>query len=71
MTTDSTTPSGTLAIAGGPRTAPIAGVRSWFAPAVPLLPILVVYVLRAVLFSSLPGDEGSYLDYARNLTHGT
>ncbi len=55
---------------GGTATAPIAGVRSWLAPSVPLLPILVVYVLRTVLFSSLPGDEGSYVEYARNLTHG-
>jgi 4-amino-4-deoxy-L-arabinose transferase-like glycosyltransferase len=70
MTTDSTSPSGRLAIRSGSATAPITGVWSWFAPSVPLLPILVVYVLRAVLFSSLPGDEGSYIAYARNLTHG-
>jgi hypothetical protein len=36
----------------------------------PLLPILVALTLRSVLLHSLPGDEGSYIGYARNLTHG-
>jgi 4-amino-4-deoxy-L-arabinose transferase-like glycosyltransferase len=35
-----------------------------------LLPIFVVYALRTALLPSLAGDEGSYLTYARDITHG-
>jgi 4-amino-4-deoxy-L-arabinose transferase-like glycosyltransferase len=47
-----------------------SAVRRWIAPTLPLVPILLVYALRTILLPSLPGDEGSYLAYARDITHG-
>ena len=47
-----------------------SAVRRWLTPTLPLVPILIVYALRTILLPSLPGDEGSYLAYARDITHG-
>jgi hypothetical protein len=86
MTSDLTKPAGAVTVdpvgavsANAPRadglagdsSAPrLSGVWSRLAPSLPLVPILVALTLRSVLVHSLPGDEGSYLAYARNLTHG-
>lgn len=65
--TDRTLHRARSARAGGQR---LKAVASWLAPTLPLVPILIVYSLRTIALSSLPGDEGSYLAYARDITHG-
>lgn len=65
--TDRTLDRARSARAGAER---LSAVPSWLAPTLPLVPILIVYCLRTVGFGSLPGDEGSYLAYARDITHG-
>ncbi len=57
-------------LAGGSSAARFPDVRRAIGPSIPLLPILGVYALVWIVIHKTPGDEGSYLLYAKNLTHG-
>lgn len=54
----------------GSGIASLTALRAGVALAIPLLPILAVYALVSALIHPAPGDEGAYLLFAKNLTHG-